>query len=155
MRSSTSRSAYDEFVASVAVVVAGLLIAGGAFGCGSEVDRGDYVQANEALFERLPGFPGARLAEETSTAYRPSESGPIVGYGTLFELEFPSEATASDVSAFFQRRLRPKWRLIETLEGPVLNFRKSQASVSINLENAHIHILEIAVDHAFYDKRER
>jgi hypothetical protein len=139
-------------VVRAASVLASVLFASVVFGCGTEVDRADYVQANEAIFERLPGFPDARLAGQSSTAYRSSESGPIVGYGTLFELELPSGATASDVSAFFHRRLRPRWKLIEALEGPVLNFRMNHAAVSINLENAPVHILEIAVDHAFYGK---
>ncbi len=96
-------------------------------------------------------FPGARLESETSTAYR-DESGPVLGYGTRFDFRLPRAATVTDVSSFFQRQLEPKWRLVEKLEGSVFNFRRGKSFVSINLENARIHVLEVAVDHAYYGK---
>ena len=129
-------------------VVVGTLLAAGFAGCGGGVDRGAYVKANEHLFKQLPSFPGARLDSETSTAYRSSESGPVVGYGTRFDLTLPPAATTASVSSFFRQRLRPQWRLIEALEGVVFNFRSGKAFVSINLENAHVHVLEVAVDQA-------
>lgn len=121
-----------------------------AVGCG--VDRGAYVKANERLFAELPSFPAAHLESEVSTAYHSSDSGPVVGYGTRFDLELPASAVAPAVSSFFRQRLQPRWRLVETLDGPVFNFRRGKASVSVNLENAHIHVLEIAVDHDYYGK---
>jgi hypothetical protein len=136
----------------VIAVVVGTLVAAGLAGCGSGVDRGAYVKANERLFKQLPSFPGARLDSETSTVYRSSESGPVVGYGTRFDLMLPVAATAASVSSFFRERLRPGWRLVEAIDGPVFNFRRGKASVSINLENAQVHGLEIAVDHAYYGK---
>jgi hypothetical protein len=114
--------------------------------------RGAYVKANERLFTSLPSFPGARLQSETSTAYRPRESRPVVGYGTRFDLKLPMTATAASVSSFFRRRLQPKWRLVETLDGAVFNFPGGKAFVSVNFENAHIHEFEVAVDHAYYGK---
>lgn len=122
-----------------------------AVGCGG-VDRGGYVKANERLFAALPSFPGAQLRSETSTAYRSSESGPVVGYGTRFDLKLPTTATTASVSSFFRECLQPQWRLVETLDGAVFNFRRGKSFASVNLENARIHELEIAVDHAYYGK---
>jgi hypothetical protein len=121
-------------------------------GCGGGVQCRSYVKANHALFERLPTYPGARLRTETSTAYRSDDSGPVSGYGTRFELDLPPSATAATVGAFYRRRLEPQWRLVERLDGPVLNFRRARAFVSINLDNAPVHRLEIAVDHSYYGK---
>ena len=133
-------------------VVVGTLLAAGLAGCGGGVDSEAYVKANEHLFKQLPSFPGARLDSETSTAYRSSDLGPVIGYGTRWDLTLPPAATTASVSAFFRQRLRPRWRLIEDLEGQVFNFRSGKASVSINLLNAHVHVLEVAVDHAYYGK---
>jgi hypothetical protein len=108
------------------------------------------VRANEAVYAQLPSFPGARLKTETSTPYRADESGPIVGYGTRFDLRLPRSATGAAVGRFFLRRLRPEWRLVERLDGPILNFRQGGAQLSINLESWRAHVLEVAVDHARY-----
>jgi hypothetical protein len=143
---------YTERVDRMIAVIVGTLLAAGLAGCGSRVDRGAYVKANERLFKQLPSFPGARLESETATAYRSSESGPVVGYSTRFDHKLPAAATAANVSSFFRGRLRPRWRLVEAIDGPVFNFRSGKASVSINLENAQVHILEIAVDHAYYGR---
>lgn len=137
-------------VRGLAAVVLTIALAAALAACGG-LDRGDYVKANERLFEQLPAFPGARLESETSTAYR-DESGPVLGYGTRFDFRLPRAATVTDVSSFFQRQLEPKWRLVEKLEGSVFNFRRGKSFVSINLENARIHVLEVAVDHADYGK---
>jgi hypothetical protein len=53
---------------------------------------------------------------------------------------------------FYRQRLRLQWRLVEVLDGPVFNFRQDKAFVSINLENADAHALEVAVDHAYYGR---
>jgi len=118
-----------------------------AVGCGSSVDRGDYVKANESLFRQLPVFGGGRLQREVSSSYRSEEDGPVVGYTTRFDFKLPAGTQAEAVASFFRRQLEPKWRLVERLEGPVLNFRKGRSFVSINLESWRSHILEIAVDH--------
>jgi hypothetical protein len=119
----------------------------GLAGCGSTVDRDDYVKANENLFRRLPIFPGAQLQREVSASYRSGEDGPIVGYTTLFDSKLPPDAQADVVASFFRQNLEPTWRLVERLDGPVLNFRKGRSSVSVNLESWQAHIIEIAVDH--------
>jgi hypothetical protein len=131
---------------ALALALAALSLAGCASG------RDEYVKANRSLYAQLPHFPGARLQSEVSTGYRENEDGPIVGYGTRFDLALPSRTTATAVAAFYRRRLLPKWRLVETLDGPVLNFRRGSAAASINLESWRGHILELAVDHAFYDR---
>ena len=58
----------------------------GLAGCGGG-DRKAYVKANETLFEQLPRFPGSRVENETTTAYRADESGPVAGYSTRFDLK--------------------------------------------------------------------
>jgi hypothetical protein len=127
------------------------LAALGLAGCAS--GRDDYVQANRSLYAQLPHFPGTRLQSETSTGRRKNEDGPIVGYGTRFDLALPPPMTATAVATFYHRRLLPRWRLVETLDGPVLNFRRRGALfLSINLESGRGQVLEVAVDHAFYDR---
>jgi hypothetical protein len=117
-----------------------------AVGCGSTF-RADEVKANESLFHQLPVFPDARLEQTVSTPYRNEEDGPVVGYSTRYDFSLPTAVRAQAVASFFARRLQPKWRLAERLDGPVLNFRNGQSIVSINLESWRAHILEIGVDH--------
>jgi hypothetical protein len=114
------------------------------------VDQVAYVKANETVFDQLPVFLGARFREQSSAPYHSGEDGggPVAGYTTLFLFGLPHEAPADDVAAFFRRRLQPQWRLVERLDGPVLNFRKGRSFVSINLEGWRSHVLEIAVDHS-------
>jgi hypothetical protein len=135
-----------------AVGVITLLVLGLA-GCGG--DREAYVKANKTLFEQLPRFPGSRLEGETTTAYHADESGPVAGYSTRFDLTLPPQATADAVGSFYRRRLGPRWRLVENLGGSVLNYRRGKAFLSVNLENADAHMLEIAVDHEYYGKLDR
>jgi hypothetical protein len=133
-------------------VVAGVGLAVASGGCGSTVDRSEYVKANERLFTQLPMFPGARLRTESSDAYRDGEDGPVIGYGTRFDLRLPVQTGADAVASFFQRNLEPQWQLVEELDGPVLNFRIGRAHVSINLESSDEQVLEVAVDHAYFGK---
>jgi hypothetical protein len=141
---------FDGVMSFRAVGVIALLVLGLA-GCGGG-DRGSYVKANKTLFEELPRVPGSRIEDETTTAYHAEESGPVAGYSTRFDLTLPPQATADAVGSFYRRRLGPQWRLVENLGGSVLNFRKGKAFLSVNLENAHAHMLEIAVDHEYYGK---
>ena len=130
-----------------------------AVGCG-DGNRGAYVKANEHLFASLPSFPGTRVESETSTAYHSGGDGggPVAGYGTRFALTLPDTAGVPSVAAFFRKALQPRWRLVETLpgpDGPVLNFRRGKAEVSVNLEGGEGHVLEIDVDHAYSGKVDR
>jgi hypothetical protein len=118
-------------------------------GCAySGVDGDDYVRANVAIFDEVPRFPAASLLGRVSTPYRATEPGPVVGYGTRFDLRLPLEAEGDEVAAFYEEGLRPGWTLVERLDGPVVNFRRGDASLSINVESWRAHRLEIAIDHA-------
>jgi len=119
---------------------------------GSEVDRGDYVAANEAILAELPVYPGSTRTEVVSTPYRRTESGPVAGYGTRTVFRLPAAATGEDVATFYRDRLGVGWALVERLDGPVLNFRRGKVAVSINADNWRIHQFEIAVDHASYEE---
>jgi hypothetical protein len=52
------------------------------------------------------------------------------------------------VAHFYEEALCPRWALVERLDGPVLNFRRGDAAVSVNLDNWRVHMLELTVDHA-------
>jgi hypothetical protein len=117
-------------------------------GCG-ESGRDAYVKANERLFASLPHFPGATLKSETSAPYSEEDSSYVLGYVTRFDFRLPAKA---DAWSFFTLRLRPDWLWVETIDGPVLNFRRGKAFVSINLESHRAQILEVAVDHDYYGK---
>jgi hypothetical protein len=133
------------------ILVALLFFISAAAACGGgHVDRRHYVTANEELFRQLPAFPRSRIKHEVSSPRGAGEDKPTAGYATRFVIQLPQGATAADVARFYERRLRPKSRLVEKLAGPVLNFRRQSALVSINLENSRSGILEIDVDHAFY-----
>jgi hypothetical protein len=147
----STASGYGGLMLRFAILVSGLFLASVAAACGSgQVHRGQYVRANEELFRQLPAFPGSRVGREVSSPRAGGEDKPTVGYVTRYEIELPAGATAASVSRFYERRLRRGWRLVEKLEGPVLNFRKQQALASINLENAGSGTLEVDVDHTFY-----
>jgi hypothetical protein len=134
-------------VRGLAVAVAVVLIVG----CGSgRADRGADVKANEALFRQLPRLPRARVARVTSSPRAGGEDKPVAGYVTRFELRLPGGTSAASVVRFYERTMRPRWRLIERLDGPVLNFRRREALVSVNLENVAFGSAEIAVDHSSY-----
>jgi len=129
-----------------AILIAIALVAG----CSSS--RGAYIKANERLFRALPQFSGAKLKSETSAPYYENDSSRVLGYGTRFDFALPTTASSARVALFFKRRLEPRWLLVETLGGPVLNFRHGRASVSINLEGGSGHLLEVGIDHDYYGK---
>jgi hypothetical protein len=134
-----------RFIRLLLVAVAVLI---SAVACGG-TDRGAYINANEAVFEQLPHFPGAKLRQTISAPARAEEDGPIVGYTTRYDFDLPQSAEPGDVATFYRQRLEPKWRLVERVDGPVLNFRKGSAFVSVNLASWRAHQLELAVDHAY------
>jgi hypothetical protein len=128
------------------------LLALAVAGCGNG-GRGSYVKANERLFASLPGYPGAKLASKVSSRYGEEDGRRVLGYITRFELTLSSHVSAAGGGwSFFVRRLRPEWLWVETLRGPVLNFRRGSAFVSINLESERGRVLEVAVDHDYYGK---
>ncbi len=140
-------------------------VATGLVACGS-VDRNSYVHANEQLAKQIPTYPGAVLTKESSSPSY-SQEGPemlrqLIGYNTLYEYRLPARVKGTTVAAYYRHKLH--WKLEEALISPpppsaapgdktiVLNFRHGNAAVSINLENAFVHRMEIAVDHADYGK---
>jgi hypothetical protein len=128
-------------LAVLAASVAGLSACGGP-------NRAAYVEANQRIFDTLPRPPGAVVVSTTSGEVRGGESGPILGYLMLVELALPHDITARDITEFYRARMAPSWRLVEALDGPVLNFRRDDACVSVNAENWRVRKLEVAVDHA-------
>ncbi|MGC9974972.1 MAG: hypothetical protein ABSC36_06260 [Gaiellaceae bacterium] len=143
------------------------LVATGLVACGN-VDRGLYVHANEQLAKQIPIYPGAVLTQETSSPYykEDSEINPqVIGYLTRYEFKLPTGVKGTTVAAFYRHKLH--WKLEGALVSApsptaapgdktiVLDFRHGKADVSINLENAYLHRMEIAVDHAFYGKQGR
>ena len=120
------------------------------------VERERYIAANAAVFEELPVFPGSRVRSVRSSAQRKNESpgSPVIGYGTLYFVALPEDARPGEVAAFFERELPPEWTLVEKVTeppyvaGPLLDFRRGEARVGINLESWRGHLLEIYVDHS-------
>jgi hypothetical protein len=131
-----------------AVAIALVLLLLSLAGC-RDNGRDSYVKANERLFASLPHLPGAKLKSETSAPYSEEDGNEVLGYVTRFDFRLSAKA---DAWSFFTQRLRSDWLWVETIGGPVLNFRRGKAFVSINLESQRAHILEVAVDHDYYGK---
>jgi hypothetical protein len=119
-----------------------------AVGCGKGLDRSKYVARNSTLYESLPRASSAAKVEQRSVPYRTKEDGPIGGYTTLTILRVPRRTSLAQIVAFYRTRLPAEgWILVERLDGPVLNFKKARASVSVNLESFRERLVEIAVDY--------
>jgi hypothetical protein len=144
-----------EPVVAVLTRAAGLacvLLALTVTGCGNG-SRGSYIEANERLFANLPTYPGAKLEREASAPYSKQDSRRVVGYVTRYDIALPAAVSGSkDAWSFFVQRLRPRWLWVETHGGPLLNFRRGNAFVSINLKSEHGRLLKVAVDHDYYGK---
>jgi hypothetical protein len=130
------------------VALAWALLALSSAGC-RESGRDSYVKANERVYSSLPQFPGAKLTSKTSVAYRGEDGGRALGYVTRYEFRLRAEA---DAWSFFTRRLRPDWLWVETVDGPILEFRRGKAFVSIDLASQRANVLDVAVDHEYYGK---
>jgi hypothetical protein len=115
------------------------------------VDGTEYVAANVATLDELPPFPGSIETEEVSTPYRENESGPVVGYGTRRDLVLPPNVAPQAVTAYYEDELLPEWEIVEVLDGPVVNFRRGRALVSVNVENWRVHRYEMGADHRHFD----
>jgi len=140
-----------RLIVAAAVLVLGAAIVGTTWG----VERDRYVAANEAIFEELPVFPGARVRSMTSSGHHRSELpwSPVLRYWSLYFVTLPADARPNEVAAFYERELRPEWTLVEKVTeppyaaGPLLDFRRGEARVGINLESWRGHLLEVSVDH--------
>ncbi len=112
---------------------------------GKQVDRRAVVRENQRILAALPKPPGARVVARLSLPVRVEARGRIVGYSTRWDLTLRRPAPASTLEAFYRRRLSARWRLVERLAGPVLTFRRGRRLLSVNLENAGLQRLELAV----------
>jgi hypothetical protein len=72
--------------------------------------------------------PGARPGKTTSSGYALTErSEAIAGYSTYRTDKLPRDARPSAVTAYYRRKLRPEWQVLDGREGQWRNFRKGDA----------------------------
>lgn len=133
---------------TILAALVGLAVLLAGCGGGGKTTKADYVKANESLFKSIPAYPQAKVASEGTSTY--TGSGSSVGYQTRFNLTLPPNANVDALQSFFAGHLQPDWKLVAQLDGPVLNFRKGNAFVSVNLTGAHGHRAQVTVDQAFY-----
>jgi hypothetical protein len=133
----------------IAAVAAGVAVGlAGCGGGGSKNPRADYVQKNQALFKSLPAYPHAKAASGGTTSYAGKNNS--VGYQTRYVVTVPPTATATKLQTFYAGHLQSAWKLVAQLDGPVLNFRKGKAFVSVNMTDSAKHKVEVTVDQDFY-----
>jgi hypothetical protein len=130
-------------IATSCIVAVSLLASAGCAG----LENG-HVSQNKAILRSLPIFPGAREIDRTTSPYYQHDGeGAIAGYITRARFRLPSGTPPERVGRFYRSRLRRSWRLhehIDEADGPVFNFRRGTATISINL---HVRgILDISVD---------
>jgi hypothetical protein len=141
------------------VLLAVLASACSAHGQAGGIDEGAYTRANHSLFHQLPTYPDAVFVSRSERAYqrgdREDAAAPIAGVVTVYVLRLPARAAVRRVARFYEHGLsRAGWQLDERLPGlkghagPVLNYHRRTALVSINLEGGFGHKLEIDLDHA-------
>ena len=132
--------------AAILIGVAVLLLAG----CGGgKKTQADFEKANSSLLSKVPLYPHAKLTTHASTGYTAGKTN-VVGYQTRYIYALPARASLADVEAFYLKNLQ-SWKQVASLTGPVLNYRKGNSFVSINLQQVQrIHMLEIVVDDSFY-----
>jgi hypothetical protein len=156
------RSAWSR-LAFVGVALA--LLAAVAVSAFQADDRG-YVRQNHAILDQLPRFPGTVLIEEHDGewAEEAGRSARATGWLTRRVYRLPAGVRADEVITYYEERLR-SWTVNHRLDGPVVNFcrddevldplARGRASLSLNLENHAIGLLEIAVDaHGCRDENE-
>jgi hypothetical protein len=131
------------------IVLLGAAIAFAHAGCGGgKTTKSGYVQGNESLFQSLPSYPHTKVTSSGTSSYAGKNNS--VGYQTRYVLKVPANATALQLQSFYAGHLQSKWKLVAQLDGPVLNFRKGDAFVSINMTNSASHRVEVTVDKDFY-----
>ena len=133
---------------AIVAALLGLAVLLAGCGGGGKSSKADYVKANESLFKSLPAYPQEKVASEGTSTYTGTSNS--VGYETRFNLTLPEKATVDTLQSFFAGHLQPDWKLVAQLDGPVLNFRKGNAFISVNLTGAHGHRAQVTVDQAFY-----
>jgi hypothetical protein len=102
----------------------------------------------------VPVFPGARRIDVRHSPYYEGDSAdaPVAGYTTAIAYRLPEDVTRVEVARFYKRRLSGEWVLVEELVEArgerVVNFRREDASLSVNLENRRV--LELSADYDSY-----
>ena len=113
-----------------------------------------YIAASEEVYASLPVYPNATLVSQSTSAHHagPDGAGPVNGGGVKHVFELPASTIAKNVIGHYDPWLRAHgWRLVErlpglqTVAGPVLNYRKGSMRISINLEGIHGGQFEIDV----------
>lgn len=133
--------------AALIVGVAVLLVAG--CGGGGKKTQADFEKANSSLLGKVPLYPHAKLTTHASTGYTAGKAN-VVGYQTRYIYALPAGASLASVEAFYLKNLQ-SWKQVASLSGPVLNYRKGNSFVSVNLQQVRrLHMLEIVVDDSFY-----
>jgi hypothetical protein len=132
------------------LVVLGVALAA-VVGCDespSDLDRDAYVGQNRELLRTIPPFPGARPGKTTSSGYALTEqSEAIAGYSTYRTDKLPRDARPSAVTAYYRRKLRPEWQVLDGREGQWRNFRKGDAFLHLLVSGG---VVDLNVDHDCY-----
>jgi hypothetical protein len=120
----------------------------------TSIDKTRYVTANTRIVNSLRSLPGAHVISRSDLPYYSGDNAGdrAAGYTTLVRYRLPATLTAAQIASFYRRALHGRWRLIEvipanTRDGPVLNFVRGAATLSVNLMNERHRQLEISVDH--------
>jgi hypothetical protein len=133
-------------VKTLAVAAGALALLVAVVGTTRGVERERYVTSNLALLAEVPVFPGAH-ATETHSSPAFEEEGRLAGYTTLRLYALPHDVDPDDVARFYERELAARgWGIRERIDGPVVNFERDTASLTVNLESWRGGILELTVD---------
>jgi hypothetical protein len=137
---------------SRAAVIGATLLVVVLAGCGGggTKSQSSYVKSNAGLLANLPTYPHAKLIRKATTGYT-TGGKKIVGYQTRYIFSLPARASLQSVEAYYLKNMTTNsWKQVASLTGPVLNYRKGKAFVSVNLSEVRTHQLELLVDNGFY-----
>jgi hypothetical protein len=137
---------------SRAAVIAATVLVIVLAGCGGGGSKGksSLVKSNTSLAATLPLYPHAKLTHQNSTGYT-AGSAKIAGYQTHYTYSLPATATVSNVEAYYLKNMDSAgWKQVASLTGPVINYRKGNAFVSISLTEVGSHQLQVVADNDFF-----
>jgi hypothetical protein len=141
------------FALPAAVLVLVLALAGCGGGGGdssSSSSQAKYVKGNTSFLQGLPSYPKAQLKKQATVGYTTGKNA-VAGYQTRYTYALPGDATVPKVEAYYLKSLQPPdWKQVASLTGPVLNYRKGNAFVSLDLTHVPKHQLVVVVDKGFY-----
>lgn len=127
-----------------------VVVLAGCGGGGGAKSQSSYVKSNTGLLANLPTYPHAKLTRKATTGYTTGGTK-IVGYQTRYIFSLPGRASLQSVEAFYLKNMQANgWKQVASLTGPVVNYRKGKAFVSVNLSEVRTHQLELLVDNSFY-----